>query len=52
MKAKNTQKKKAKKKRAECPHDDHACRVYSFCGTNKCANRGEKLRNAPDDEEE
>jgi len=22
-----------------CPYDDHACRVYSFCGTKKCNKR-------------
>lgn len=26
-----------------CPYDNHACRVYSFCGTKKCSERGEIL---------
>lgn len=47
-----SKKPKAKSKGSSCPYDDWACRVYSFCGTQKCANRGHKLRNAPDDEED
>ena len=27
-----------------CPYEDRACRVYGFCGTQKCAKRAEKLR--------
>lgn len=42
--------KTSKKKKYECPYDDHACRVYSFCGTQKCMNRGEKLRKEIDNE--
>lgn len=30
--------------RSVCQHDDHACRVYQFCGTDKCAKRAELLR--------
>lgn len=27
-----------------CDHDNFACRVYSFCGTKKCMQRGDVLR--------
>ena len=32
--------------RSACPYDDHACRVYGFCGTKKCSLRAERLRQA------
>lgn len=35
---------KACVKRAVCPYDDFACRVYQFCGTDKCAKRAELFR--------
>ena len=31
------------KKEAPCPHDNHACRVYKFCGTKFCIDRANKL---------
>lgn len=37
---------KKKKQKHECPYDDFACRVYSFCDTKKCHERGEKLKKA------
>ena len=27
-----------------CPYDDFACRVYEFCGTQKCSKRAERLK--------
>lgn len=27
-----------------CPYDNHACRVYEFCGTKKCSERAEILK--------
>jgi hypothetical protein len=45
MPAKPAPKKKKKRKDPfiPCPYDDHACRVYSFCGTKKCETRGKRL---------
>ncbi len=41
-------KRKKKKNKKKCPYDDWACRVYSFCETKKCYERGEKLKHKGD----